>query len=147
MNTCVLVILWSLKKTDVRSLPPQSQEDLLRGLVLANALPPLEGSCSATMVILDKHPPFSALQRVKELIRKRFPSKYCLIRSPSDLFVSALNSVHVLDPDRWEVEYRWLWAYLHSVELIGGRTGPQDRVAALGGHSTRGGGVSATVGN
>ena len=90
------------------------EASLRRSLILAAALPRLETSRSAHMVILERNASLSALQRVKEHIRKYFSPKYALIHSSNDIFVTALNHVHVPEPNQWELEFRLLMAYIES---------------------------------
>jgi len=82
--------------------------ELRRSLVLAAALPRLEGSRSAIMVILNSSASLPVLQRFKARIRGIFPPKRCLIHSGNDVAVTALNLIHVPETERCELEYRLL---------------------------------------
>lgn len=89
---------------------PLTDAGLLRSLILAEALPDLEGGTQALMLVLRHDASVEALQRVKRSLRERLQPQHVLIRHEDDLIVTTLNHVHVPDPERWEIEYALLVA-------------------------------------
>lgn len=87
---------------------PPTDAGLLRSLILAEALPGLEGGGRALMLVLRRDASMEALQRVKRNLRECLQPRYILIRHEDELVVTTLNHVHVPDPERWEIEYALL---------------------------------------
>jgi len=87
---------------------PPTDAGLLRSIILAEALPHLEGGKQALMLVLGRDSSMEALQRVKRRLRERLQPRYVLIRHEDELILTALNHVHVPDPGRWEIEYALL---------------------------------------
>lgn len=89
---------------------PHTDTNLRRSLILAEALPGIEGGTEASMLILHRDSSMEALQRVKRNLRTRLIPQHILIRHEDELIVSVLNQVHVPDPERLEIEYALLTA-------------------------------------
>jgi len=85
-----------------------SRERVLRGLLLARALPEVEGQSSAILLTLKGDVDMSVLKGIKQRLRKRFPPEYCLVQQRDNIEVTALNFIHVPDPEECGREYALL---------------------------------------
>lgn len=85
-----------------------ADERIRRAIQLDHALPEINGTSSAAMLILQKSPGISELKKVKKQVREMLSPGYCVIRHDDDLVVTALNYIHTPDPESWPLEYKLL---------------------------------------
>ncbi len=99
---------WNRSASVIYNDPSADDASLRRSLILAEALPAIEGGSQALMLVLRSDASLDLLQRVKRCLRARVHPQHILIRHEDDLVVTALNHVHIPDPERWEIDYALL---------------------------------------